>query len=91
MSSETSGTGFGPTRTALIKGGDALFAVLLLGMLALGVLVVAIQAVGLVTGSTALAADLGKATLTPIMCAVAGSLGIFSLVLAKLHGWKSTD
>ncbi|WIY81887.1 hypothetical protein [Propionimicrobium sp. PCR01-08-3] len=82
---------FGPTRKTLIKIGNVVFVVLLAVMLALGVVVVVVQLAGLIGGRTALVTGFGDDGFTKIACLVAGLLGIHTLILAKLHGWKPSD
>jgi hypothetical protein len=81
----------GSARARFAKGLDVTFVILLAAMLALGFAVVVVQVVGLFFGSAPLVVAFGKQSLTPIMCAVAGIFGVLTLVLARAHGWKSTD
>ena len=82
---------FGANRRRLIRIVDALFVALLALMLLAGALVVVVQLVGIVVGSSNLVdGDLATAFVTAA-CLFGGLLGILSLVQARTHGWKPTD
>jgi hypothetical protein len=80
----------GPTRTRIAAGMTTVFVVLLVSMLALGSVMVLLQLVGVLLLNAALVSSAVTA-LAPWTFGLAGALGIWTLLLAYAHGWKSNE
>ncbi|OIH99584.1 MULTISPECIES: hypothetical protein [unclassified Curtobacterium] len=80
----------GPTRKRIATGMTAVFVVLLVSMLALGTVMVLLQLVGVLVLDAALVSA-AAAALAPWTFGVGGALGIWTLLLAYAHGWKSNE
>ncbi|MEY9776300.1 hypothetical protein [Arthrobacter sp. MW3 TE3886] len=85
-----SGPRFGPARKSLIRMLTMLFVALLVTMLLLGTVLVLLQLAGLLIGNSDFIIAVSR-TLGPVTYWVAAAFGTFTLILAKAHGWKSTD
>lgn len=80
----------GPVRTKAIKAMSAIFVVLLVLMLALGTVLVLAQLAGLVVLSGNFIGGVWDA-LSPWVFGTAGVLGIWTLLLAYVSGYKPAD
>ncbi|OUE32171.1 hypothetical protein BFL35_01340 [Clavibacter michiganensis] len=83
-------TTHGPARLRAIRVMTAVFVALLVAMLALGTVLVLLQIVGLVIVDGGLITG-AAAALSPWTFGVAGVLGIWTLLLSYVHGWKPAD
>jgi hypothetical protein len=80
----------GPTRQRIAAGMTTVFVVLLVSMLALGTVMVLLQLVGVLVLNAALVSGV-VSVLAPWTFGVGGALGIWTLLLAYAHGWKSNE
>lgn len=87
---DSTGPSMGPTRTRIAAGMTTVFVVLLVSMLALGSVMVLLQLVGVLVLNAALVSSAVSA-LAPWTFGLAGALGIWTLLLAYAHGWKSNE
>ena len=87
---DSTGPTMGPTRTRIAAGMTTVFVVLLVSMLALGTVMVLLQLVGVLILNAALVSGAVSA-LAPWTFGVGGALGIWTLLLAYAHGWKSNE
>jgi len=87
---DSTGPSMGPTRTRIAAGMTTVFVVLLVSMLALGSVMVLLQLVGVLLLNAALVSSAVTA-LAPWTFGLAGALGIWTLLLAYAHGWKSNE
>ncbi|WP_144764934.1 hypothetical protein [Curtobacterium sp. 9128] len=88
--SDTTGPTMGPTRRRVAAAMTTVFVVLLVSMLALGTVMVLLQLVGVVVLDAALVSST-VAVLAPWTFGLGGALGIWTLLLAYVHGWKSNE
>lgn len=88
--SDTTGPTMGPTRRRVAAAMTTVFVVLLVSMLALGTVMVLLQLVGVVVLDAALVSS-AVAVLAPWTFGLGGALGIWTLLLAYVHGWKSNE
>ena len=87
---DTTGPSTGPTRRSLAAGMTTVFVVLLVSMLALGTVMVLLQLIGVLVLDAALVGAAVTA-LAPWTFGIGGALGIWTLLLAYAHGWKSNE
>ncbi|MEK6309843.1 MAG: hypothetical protein V4737_11445 [Curtobacterium sp.] len=87
---DTTGPSMGPTRRRIATGMTTVFVVLLVSMLALGTVMVLLQLVGVLFLNAALV-ESAVTALAPWTFGVGGTLGIWTLLLAYAHGWKSNE
>jgi hypothetical protein len=80
----------GPTRQRIAAGMTTVFVVLLVSMLALGTVMVLLQLVGVLVLNAVLVSGV-VSVLAPWTFGVGGALGIWTLLLAYAHGWKSNE
>jgi hypothetical protein len=74
----------------MAAGMTTVFVVLLVSMLALGTVMVLLQLVGVLVLNAALVSG-AVSVLAPWTFGVGGALGIWTLLLAYAHGWKSNE
>jgi hypothetical protein len=87
---DSTGPAMGPTRQRIAAGMTTVFVVLLVSMLALGTVMVLLQLVGVLVLNAALVSGV-VSVLAPWTFGVGGALGIWTLLLAYAHGWKSNE
>lgn len=80
----------GPRRTRLIQIMTAVFVVLLVAMLLTGTVLVLTQLVGVAVLSADLVAGV-DAVMGPVVFGIAGTLGIWTLLLSYANGWKPSE
>lgn len=87
---DSTGPTMGPTRKRIAAGMTTVFVVLLVSMLALGTVMVLLQLVGVLILDAPLVSAAVSA-LAPWTFGLGGALGIWTLLLAYAHGWKSNE
>lgn len=88
--SDNAGPAMGPTRGRIAAAMTTVFVVLLVSMLAFGTVMVLLQLVGVLVLDAALVSN-AVAVLAPWTFGLGGALGIWTLLLAYVHGWKSNE